>query len=267
MTELRITGFAPADPQNPTLCLQVGGEVLTIPVDLDSPPPPPAPPAPDEHGTIEVSDTFDTDTRSECMQFAMQPEDDAVPHTTFGAGLVTATSDEDWFGAFQTSVSPTSPRISTVLEIDSFAPDGIGNVVYTGLVKDEENAVVGLYVTSARHAAFEVRVDGNIRLSNQVTDLDLQDGIQLGFSPDGPSASLWVDPARVRGGSCSPTPCCAACRTSPIPRSWRSGGTPSVCARSAARRSPRRRSRVVAGPEPATPFVTTSGHERVSVRI
>lgn len=82
MTELRITGFAPADPQNPTLCLQVGGEVLTIPVDLDSPPPPPAPPAPDEHGTIEVSDTFDTDTRSECMQFAMQPEDDAVPHTT-----------------------------------------------------------------------------------------------------------------------------------------------------------------------------------------
>lgn len=184
-----------------------------------------------------------------------------------GAGLVTATSDEDWFGAFQTSVSPTSPRISTVLEIDSFAPDGIGNVVYTGLVKDEENAVVGLYVTSARHAAFEVRVDGNIRLSNQVTDLDLQDGIQLGFSPDGPSASLWVDPARVRGGSCSPTPCCAACRTSPIPRSWRSGGTPSVCARSAARRSPRRRSRVVAGPEPATPFVTTSGHERVSVRI
>lgn len=191
--ELAVRRWAPSDPEYPTLCLRVAGQELRTPVDVTPPPPPATPPAPDEHGQVEVADTFGSDTLADYERFTMQPEDGAVPEATVAGGVLSATSEQDWFGAFQTSVSPSSPRMSSVLEIDSFAPDSGGNIVYTGLVKDEQNAIVGLYVKSGRWAAFEVRVDGNITLSQQIRDVDLEDGDRLGFSLDGPSASLWVD--------------------------------------------------------------------------
>lgn len=196
---LALTEYSPADRAAPTLCLTVGAETLRVGLTFVPPPPPPPPPAPDAHPTVAFRDGFDNDSSADYSRFAMQPENDALPEASFGAGVVSATSPSNWFGAFQTGVSPATPRISTVLEIGTFAPNGIGNVVYTGLVKDDRNAIMGLYVKSARYAAFEVRIDGKVSLSNQITGLDLEDGVKLGFSLDGLSASLWADRGDGRG--------------------------------------------------------------------
>ncbi len=44
-----------------------------------------------------------------------------------------------------------------------------------------------------------MRIDGKVSLSNQITGLDLEDGVKLGFSLDGLSASLWADRGDGRG--------------------------------------------------------------------
>ena len=88
---------------------------------------------------------------------------------------------------------PDSTTLDASEPIKSFAPSGVGKVVHTGLVKDARNDIMGVYVKSARYAAFEVRIDGRVSLSGHITNLDLPDGTRIGFSLDAPSASLLAE--------------------------------------------------------------------------
>jgi hypothetical protein len=202
--KLTIDSYAPTDIAEPTLCFSVGATVLRTRIALSPPLPPESPSSPDAHPTVEFSDDFSTNSRASYTQFAPIPENNAVPETVFGDSVLTATSSKDWYGALQTSVSPSTPEVSTALTIKSFAPNGIGNVVYTGLIKDASNDIMGVYVKSARYAAFEVRIDGKVSLTGQITNLDLPDGTRIGFSLNAPSASLWADTGdgwRLLGGT------------------------------------------------------------------